>query len=130
VSANQQPKPSSGLPVPGYYNLPDRAERAGRPAGQRPEQMERLNTQSLQLEHPTGYFWRVLSPVADSQRLVRDRSLERSVFDSLTQWDGQYTRDNVPPRLFTQLVYEMAHAKPWPMSWVKSSSITCWQRGP
>ena len=27
VSANQQPKPSSGVPVPGYYCVPDRAER-------------------------------------------------------------------------------------------------------
>ena len=27
VSANHQPKPSSGVPVPGYYNLPDRVQR-------------------------------------------------------------------------------------------------------
>ena len=27
VSANHQPQPPSGVPVPGYYNLPDRARR-------------------------------------------------------------------------------------------------------
>ena len=41
--------------------------------------------------------------------VVRD-PLERSVFDSLTQWDGQYTPLNIPPTVFTQFLYELSKA--------------------
>jgi penicillin amidase len=110
VSANQQPISTSGLPIPGYYNLPDRAQSLEDRLGKADIQWNALNTQSLQLSTQTGYFWRVLEPLLPVlSEVVRD-PLERSVFDSLTQWDGQYTTPNIPPTVFTQFLYEMARA--------------------
>jgi len=110
VSANQQPKSTSGLPIPGYYNPPDRAQSLEDRLGKDEIQWNALNSQSLQLSTQTGYFWRVLEPLLPVlSEVVRD-PLERSVFDSLTQWDGQYTTPNIPPTVFTQFLYEMAHA--------------------
>jgi len=64
----------------------------------------------LQLSTQTGYFWRVLEPLLPVlSEVVRD-PLERSVFDSLTMWDGQYTAFNIPPTVFTQFLYELARA--------------------
>lgn len=110
VSANHQPLSPSGLPIAGYYNLPDRAQALEDRLGNDQIQWNALNTQSLQLSTQTGYFWRVLEPLMPVlSDVVRD-PLERSVFDSLTQWDGQYTVPNIPPTVFSQLLYEIAHA--------------------
>ena len=110
VSANHQPKSSSGLPVPGYYNLPDRAQALEDRLGNDTLQWNQLNTESLQLSTQTGYYWRVLEPLMPDLSDVVREPLERSVFDSLMQWDGQYTVQNIPPTVFTQFVYELTRA--------------------
>ncbi|MBV5298664.1 MAG: penicillin acylase family protein [Rhodoferax sp.] len=110
MSANQQPRSTSGLPIPGHYNPPDRAQALEDRLGNNDIQWNALNSQSLQLSTQTGYFWRVLEPLLPVlSEVVRD-PLERSVFDSLTLWDGQYTAYNIPPTVFTQFLYEMARA--------------------
>jgi penicillin amidase len=110
VSANHQPKSASGLPIPGYYNLYDRAQAFEDRLGNDTIQWNALNTQSLQLSTQTAYYWRVLEPLLPVlSDVVRD-PLERSVFDSLTLWDGQYTPLNIPPTVFSQFLYELAKA--------------------
>jgi penicillin amidase len=110
LSANQQPNSSSGLPVPGYYNPPDRAQALQDRLGNDSILWNALNSQALQLTTQTGYFWRILEPLMpELSDVVRD-PLERSVFDSLSMWDGQYTVQNIPPTVFTQFVYELAKA--------------------
>jgi len=110
ASANQQPISTSGLPIPGYYNLPDRAQALVDRLSNPELQWNVLNAQSLQLSTQTGYFWRVLEPLLPAlSDVVRD-PLERSVFDSLVQWDGQYSTLNIPPTVFNQFLYELARA--------------------
>lgn len=110
VSANHQPHSTSGLPIAGYYNPYDRAQALQDRLGNNAIQWNALNTQSLQLSTQTGYFWRVLEPLMpDLSDVVRD-PLERSVFDSLAQWDGQYSLLNIPPTVFSQFLYELAKA--------------------
>ncbi|MBB1075030.1 penicillin acylase family protein [Rhodoferax sp. 4810] len=110
VSANQQPMSRSGLPVAGYYNLYDRAQALEDRLGDDQIQWNALNSQSLQLSTQTAYYWRVLKPLLPVlSEVVRD-PLERSVFDSLTLWDGQYTPLNIPPTVFTQFLYELTQA--------------------
>ncbi|GAB4212986.1 MAG: penicillin acylase family protein [Rhodoferax sp.] len=108
VSANQQPISTSGLPIPGYYNAPHRAQALQDRLANKDLQWNPLNSQSLQLSTQTAYFWRVLEPLMPTlSQVIRD-PLERSVFDSLAQWDGQYTVQNIPPTVFTQFLYELA----------------------
>jgi penicillin amidase len=110
VSANHQPINHSGIPVPGYYNLYDRAQALEDRLGNDKLQWNQLNSESLQLSTQTRYYWRVLGPLmADLSDVVRV-PLERSVFDSLVQWDGQYTVNNIPPTVFTQFLYELTKA--------------------
>lgn len=110
VSANQQPLATSGLPVAGYYNAFDRAQALEDRLGDDTIQWNAINTQSLQLSTQTAYYWRVLKPLLPMlSEVVRD-PMERSVFDSLTLWDGQYTPFNIPPTVFTQLLYELTKA--------------------
>jgi penicillin amidase len=110
VSANHQPVSTSGMPIPGYYNLHDRAQSLEDRLGNDNLQWNQLNTESLQLSTQTQYYWRVLGPLmADLSAVVHD-PLERSVFDSLANWDGQYTVNNIPPTVFTQFLYELTKA--------------------
>ncbi|MDR3370352.1 penicillin acylase family protein [Rhodoferax sp.] len=110
VSANQQPISTSGMPVPGYYNLYDRAQVLEDRLGNDKIQWNALNSESLQLSTQTAYYWRVLKPLLPVlSNVVRD-PLERSVFDSLSLWDGQYTPLNIPPTVFTQFLYELTKA--------------------
>ena len=110
VSANHQPISTSGLPVPGYYNLHDRAQALEDRLGNDQLQWNQINTESLQLSTQTQYYWRVLGPLMEDLSAVVREPLERSVFDSLAQWDGQYTVNNIPPTVFTQFQYELTKA--------------------
>jgi penicillin amidase len=110
MSANQQPDSISGLPIPGYYNLYDRAQALNNQLGNDATQWNLLNTQSLQLSTQTLYPRRILKPLLPAlTNVVRD-PMERSIFDSLVQWDGQYTQMNIPPTVFTQFLYELTRA--------------------
>ncbi len=110
LSANHQPISTSGLPIPGYYNPYDRAQALEDRLGNDTLQWNELNTESLQLSTQTAYFWRVLGPLMPDLSDVVREPLERSVFDSLVQWDGQYTVQNIPPTVFTQFLYELTRA--------------------
>ena len=110
VSANHQPKPKSGVPVPGYYNLPDRVQRLDDYLRDENLKWDTKNSQAIQLDIQTGYARRVLQPLmADLDAIVKD-PLERSLLDSLTKWDGDHSVNNIPPTLFNQFIYELAHA--------------------
>jgi len=110
LSANQQPTSTSGAPVAGYYNIPDRAQALQDRLANDAILWNPLNIQALQQTTQTAYFWRVLEPLLPVlSDVVRD-PLERSVFDSLTLWDGQYSAYNIPPTVFTQFLYELAKA--------------------
>jgi penicillin amidase len=110
LSANHQPKSTSGLPIPGYYNPPDRAQALEDRLANDSILWNPLNSQALQLTTQTGYFWRVLEPLMPALSEVVREPLERSVFDSLALWDGQYSVPNIPPTVFTQFLYELARA--------------------
>ncbi len=108
VSANHQPQPSSGVPVPGYYNLADRAQRLDAVLSNSQQKWDMASTQALQLDVTTGYSQRILKdllPVLD--QVVTDPN-EKAFLEPLQKWDGAYTRDSIAATLFTQLMYEIA----------------------
>jgi len=110
LSANQQPLASSGLPVAGYYNAYDRAQALDDRLSDDKIQWNMPNTQALQLSTQTAYYLRILKPLLPAlSDVVRD-PMERSVLDSLTMWDGQYSPFNVPPTVFTQFLFELTQA--------------------
>lgn len=109
VSANHQPLSTSGLPIPGYYNLPDRAQALVDRLGNANLRWAMPNTQSLQTSTQTAYFWRVMGPLMPVLSESVHDPLERSVFDSLNMWDGQFIVQNVPPTVYQQFLYELVH---------------------
>jgi penicillin amidase len=110
LSANQQPLSPSGVPVPGYYNLYDRAQALEDRLGDDKIRWNVLNTEALQLSTQTGYYWRVLGRLLPALSEVVKDPMERSVFDSLSLWDGQYTVNNIPPTVFTEFCYQLVKA--------------------
>ena len=107
VSANHQPKPRSGVPVPGYYNLPDRAQQLDAQLRDASVPWDVQNSQALQLDTRSGYHRRVLAPLLAVLDQVVTDPLERSLLESLAQWDGNYTVLNIPPTIFTQLLFDL-----------------------
>ncbi len=110
VSANHQPLPKSGLPVPGYYNLVDRAQRlddALRPADRK---WDSAAAQALQLDSGSGYAARVLQDLMPVLQSVVTDPNDKAFLEPLQKWDGSYTRDSIAATLFTQLLYEIAKA--------------------
>ena len=110
VSANHQPKPKSGVPVPGYYNLPDRAQRLDDYLRDGNVKWDLKNSQSIQLDTQTGYARRVLHPLIPVLDAIVTDPLERSLLESLAKWDGDHSLNNIPPTIFNQLLYELARA--------------------
>lgn len=109
VSANHQPKPHSGVPVPGYYNLADRGQRLDERLRDDKTQWDTAASQILQLDVQTGYGPRLLAPLfPDLSQIVTD-PLERSLLESLASWDGSFGAHSIPATVFTQFLYELAH---------------------
>lgn len=108
ASANHQPLPSSGVPVPGYYLLPDRIQRLDAALKMPDRKWDIEATKTLQLDSGNGYAPRVLKallPVLD--QVVTDAN-DRAFLEPLTKWDGDYTRDSIGATLFAQMMYELA----------------------
>lgn len=110
VSANHQPKPPSGVPVPGYYNLADRARRLDTLLSDPERKWDMAGMQALQLDVTTGYSQRVLKDLLPVLTQVVTDPNEKAFLEPLQKWDGAYTRDSIAATLFSQLLYELAKA--------------------
>ena len=108
VSANHQPRPPSGVPVPGYYHLPDRAQRLVERVSDNRHKADVAGSQALQLDVKTGYGPRVLKPLLPVLRALVTEPSERALLEQLAAWDGSHAPDQVAPTLFNQLLYELA----------------------
>ncbi len=108
VSANHQPKPSSGVPVPGYYNLPDRVQRLDAQLRQSDRLWDTKAAQALQLDIGNGYGPRMLKDLMPLLKGVITDPYEKAFLEPLEQWDGNYETGSIAPLLFTQLLYEIA----------------------
>ena len=110
VSANHQPKPSSGVPVPGYYNLADRAQRLDLLLDNPKRKWDTAGAQALQLDAGTDYSARVLKDLLPVLNAVVTDPDEKAFLEPLDKWDGAYTRDSIAATLFSELLYQLTHA--------------------
>ncbi|WPC68411.1 penicillin acylase family protein [Rhodoferax ferrireducens] len=110
VSANHQPKPSSGVPVAGYYNLADRAQRLDDHLRDDKVRWDSKTAQTLQLDTLTGYGPRVLAPLLPILNSFITVPVERAMLESLAGWDGSYQLSSITPTVFNQLLYELTRA--------------------
>lgn len=108
VSANHQPVPKSGVPVPGYYNLPDRAQRLDQMLRNPDVSWSLQNSQALQLDETTGYGPRVLRPLIPLLSAKVTDPMERSLVEILSRWDGRHDMQSIAPTLFNQFLFELA----------------------
>ena len=109
VSANHQPKPSSGVPVPGYYCVPDRVQRLDGALSDPDKKWDTAAAQALQLDSGNGYGPRVLKDLMPILKAVTTDPYQKAFLEPLDLWDGDYSRDSMAALLFTQLMYELAH---------------------
>ena len=110
VSANHQPKPASGVPVAGYYCLADRAQRLDAAFRDPDQKWDMAAAQNLQLDSGNGYGPRILKNLMPILKGVTTDPYEKAFLEPLELWDGDYSRDSMAALLFTQLMYELAHA--------------------
>jgi penicillin amidase len=110
VSANHQPQPASGVPVPGYYCLADRVQRLDGALRDPKRKWDTEAAQGLQLDGGNGYGPRVLKDLLPILKAVTTDPYEKAFLEPLQLWDGDYSRDSMAALLFTQLMYEIAHA--------------------
>jgi penicillin amidase len=108
VSANHQPKPPSGVPVPGYYHLPDRVQQINGRLRNDAVKWDTTNTQALQLDSQTNYGPRTLKILLPLLRDIVSAPAQRSLLDQLAGWDGHHDIGLTAPTLFTQLQYSLA----------------------
>jgi penicillin amidase len=111
MSANHQPVPRSGVPVPGYYNLYDRARRLDQLLRTRSTGWTVEHSQALQLDVTTDYGPRVLRPLLPLLRaMAGEDPVQRALVDQLAVWDGSHGSDSIAPTVFNQFLYELARA--------------------
>jgi penicillin amidase len=108
VSANQQPRPTNGVAVPGYYHLPDRVQQINGRLRDATVKWDTRNSQSLQLDSQTAYGPRTLRVVLPVLREVVTDPGERALLDQLAAWDGRHDLDTVAATVFNQLLYSLA----------------------
>jgi len=110
VSANFQPPSPTGVPIPGYYNLPDRGRELDRQLADDQVKWDLQNSQALQLGTTTDYGPRTLGPLLPVLRQVVQDAKGRELVEQLAAWRGDYPLDSVSATLFNQFLYELAYA--------------------
>jgi penicillin amidase len=108
VSANHQP--AVGLPVPGYYNLPDRARRLNSRLSDPTRRWDVASSQALQLDTGSGYAQRVLSSLLPVLKPQLQDPQDQDLLQQLADWDGRYDTHKVAPTLFAQLLYNISRS--------------------
>ncbi|WP_156422144.1 penicillin acylase family protein [Paucibacter sp. KCTC 42545] len=108
MSANHQP--AGSVPVPGYYNLWDRAERLDSLLREPSIRWNSANTRALQLDVESGYSARVLRPALPLLRDAAQGEEEKALVEELAAWDGKFSLPQRAPVLFQQFVWELARA--------------------
>lgn len=108
VSANHQPLPSSGVPVPGYYLLPDRVQRLDGALKDPAKKWDTAAAQALQLDSGNGYGPRLLKELLPVLQQVITDPNDKAFLEPMEKWDGDYTRDSIGATLFAQMMYELA----------------------
>lgn len=106
VSANQQP--AGQTPLPGYYNLWDRAQRLDEQLAARATGWDTPAMQALQLDTQTGHGPRVLAPLLGDLRAASSDPAEKALVEQLAAWRGDHPVDAVAPTLFAQFLFELA----------------------
>jgi penicillin amidase len=110
ASANHQPKPSSGVPVPGYYLLPDRIQRLDAVLKVPGRKWDTAAVEALQLDPGNGYGLRVMKELLPVLEQVLTDPIDKDFLEPLQKWDGSYTSDSIAASLFSQFSYELAKA--------------------
>lgn len=108
VSANYQPP--SPVPIPGYYNLPDRGRQLDRQLANPQVKWDTHNSQALQLDTASDYGSRTLAPLLATLREVAKGAEEKELVEQLAAWRGDYPLDSTSATLFNQFLYELAFA--------------------
>ena len=108
VSANQQP--GGGLPVPGYYLLPDRAKRLDDVLQDSKRKWTADQAAQLQLDVCNGYPQRILKLLLPVMDQVATDPNDRAFMEPLQKWDGCFAPNSVAASLFSQLSYELTKA--------------------
>ena len=110
VSANHEPKSINGVPVPGYYCVPERVQRLDEFLRRPGLKWDSKASQALQLDVKTDYAARILKPMLPILQAALTDPAERALMQQLAIWDGQQTTDSIATTLYTQLVFELARA--------------------
>ncbi|MGN8259917.1 penicillin acylase family protein [Pseudomonas sp. SMSB3] len=107
VSANYQPP--AAMPIPGYYNLPDRGRQLDRHLANPQIRWDTENSQALQLDTASDYGPRTLAPLLATLRQVAEGDEEKELVEQLAGWRGDYPLTSTSATLFNQFLYELAH---------------------
>lgn len=108
VSANYQPP--TAIPIPGYYNLPDRGRQLDRRLADPQVKWDVQNSQALQLDTSTDYGPRTLAPLLNTLRAIAEGDEQKELVEQLAAWRGDYPLDSTSATLFNQFLYELAFA--------------------
>ncbi len=108
VSANYQPP--AAIPIPGYYNLPDRGRQLDRRLADPQVKWDVQNSQTLQLDTSTDYGPRTLAPLLNTLRAIAEGDEQKELVEQLAAWRGDYPLDSTSATLFNQFLYELAFA--------------------
>lgn len=108
VSANYQPP--AAVPIPGYYNLPDRGRQLDRHLANPQMKWDTENSQALQLDTANDYGPRTLAPLLATLREIAQGDEEKELVEQLAAWRGDHPLDSTSATLFNQFLYQLAHA--------------------
>jgi penicillin amidase len=107
VSANFQPVSSTGMQIPGYYNLADRGIQLDRQLSDASVKWDLDKSKALQLGTQTDYASRILQPLLPVLREVITDTEEKALLERLASWKGEYALDSVGATLFNQFLFDL-----------------------
>jgi len=105
LSANAQP--SSGIPIPGFYSIPDRFIELNGLLQDSKKRWTSDAVQALQNDACNAYPKRILDELLPVLDQVLTDANERAFMEPLRKWDGCYTETSVAATLFSEFSYQL-----------------------
>lgn len=104
-SANNQPDSIAGVLYPGYYLPQDRAKRIVEIIKTK-SNYTKEDAASMLLDVKSSTVTDVISNISQSINIKDLNSQEKEVIKTLTDWDGNYYKENIAPTIYNRFLYE------------------------
>jgi len=113
ISSNHKPKFIGNNSVPGYYNIPNRAQRIKKLLLKKGNKLTLDDMKAIQLDDTSDFHKKIQAivvPILKSNSEINKNKNAMKALDYFSKWDGNHNKKAIGPTVFVQFYYSFMKA--------------------